>query len=98
MSNEPTYSQEKIMRLIQASKRAVDILIDTLEEVFDFDDAADSSKLKTFVESKKIAFFNAKEIILEIEKLETQLKNSDLDLENQEFTSNYLESTSGRIK
>ena len=93
-----TYVQGKTLELISATKIAVDILITTLKETFDFEDTSDASKLKSFTESKNIAFKSAKELILEIERLEKSLERGETDLEEKEFNSNFLEESATNVK
>lgn len=93
-----TYQDEKITELITKAKAAVDILLGSLEEEFDFEDVADSSKLKSFIESKKIAFFSSKEMILEIDKLEKQVGEGNLSLEDKEYDNNFLENQADNVK
>jgi len=95
-----SYQKEKTRELIKQGKIAVDIMLESLEQEFDFkeDDTADSSKLKSFIESKEKAFNSAKEMIKDIAKLEEDLKNGNLDLEVKEFTENPLESRASKVK
>jgi len=106
------YSVRKTEELIEVTKSAIDILMKTLEgdfevEYYEEDDEnggtikrrrVDNTKLKSFIESKKIAFFSAKELIKEVEQLEKQLElDGDVELGNKEFSTNYLESTADDV-
>lgn len=108
--NEDKYAVKKTKELIEAGKIAIDIMIKTLEEDFDREEEVDDEgnkkgkpvdlmKLKTFIESKKLAFFNSKDLILEIEKLEKQIEESgEADLEDKEFSSNFLEDSAEKVR
>lgn len=92
-----SYSKRKIEELIERSKESVDIMLDTLNSNFDFEDTSDSTKLKSFIESKMLAFSTVKTILLEIEKLEERLiASGGFKMEaEKEFDNSYME---GRAK
>ena len=103
------YAIVKTRELIDAGKIAVDIMIKTLKEDFEkeivYDKKGDPAgksvdlmKLKTFIEAKKIAFFNSKDFIKEIEQLEIQLESGDVDLEGKEYSENLLENSAENVK
>lgn len=94
-----SFAVTKTKELVEATKEAIDILIGTLKEEFDFEDTADASKLKSFTESKLIAFKHSKELIKEVETLEKQLEQGEgVELEDKEFNSNLLEQSATIVK
>jgi len=110
MSSKERYAVQKTKELIEAGKIAVDIMIKTLKEDFERETETDEKgnlkgkpvdlmKLKTFIESKKLAFFQSKDLIVEIENLEKQLEiEGEADLETKEFTANFLEESAEQVK
>lgn len=99
-----SYSKKKTKELIKSGKKAVDILLGVLKTdvIAEEDDDGpvdnpDPTKLLGFVNSKKAAFFTAKELIKEIDTLESQLETGDIDLNEKEFSANVLEDMAGDV-
>jgi thymidine kinase len=105
------YGVKKTAELVESAKIAVDILLSSLKESFvlnkkkrtssektDEEVYQDYTMPKSFIETKKVAFFSAKELIKEIEKLEKQLEEDSVELDDKQFSNNFLEDSAENVK
>jgi len=80
-------SKETRKNIIQAGRKAVDELIKVAEEkiITNTDDDVSADRLKNAAATKKLAIFDAFEILMRIEEEENTLKSEDNKTEQKTF-------------
>ena len=85
------YTKESIVRLIQAAKKSVDILIEEIERPLDREELQDD-KARNAAKAKRECFEDCQEILLGIKNLEDRIKDGQSLIEDKkDFKGSFAE-------
>tara|TARA_R110002020_G_scaffold13666_4_gene48983 strand:- start:540 stop:854 length:315 start_codon:yes stop_codon:yes gene_type:complete len=77
MKKELNLYEQKLLKLVDAGKKAFDLLV--LEVERPIDEELQDDRARNAMKSKKECFMDAKEIIAEVQKLEALLNGEELE-------------------
>lgn len=84
------YTKESTIRLIQAAKKSVDILIEEIERPLDREELQDD-KARNAAKAKRECFEDAQKIIGDIAKLEAQLNGEEIESDDSTYSAGFAE-------
>tara|TARA_R110002020_G_scaffold1420_5_gene6449 strand:- start:836 stop:1159 length:324 start_codon:yes stop_codon:yes gene_type:complete len=73
--------EEKLMELVEAGKKAFDLLVKEVERPIDED--LQDDRARNAMKAKKECFMDAREIMTEVQKLEAQLRGEEAEVKTQ---------------
>tara|TARA_R100001082_G_C4344050_1_gene151461 strand:+ start:226 stop:549 length:324 start_codon:yes stop_codon:yes gene_type:complete len=73
--------EEKLMELVEAGKKAFDLLVKEVERPIDED--LQDDRARNAMKAKKECFMDAREIMTEVQKLEAQLRGEEVEVKTQ---------------
>ena len=70
--------EQKLMELVEAGKKAFDLLVKEVERPID--EELQDDRARNAMKAKKECFMDAKEIMAEVQKLEAQLRGEEVEV------------------
>tara|TARA_R100000234_G_C4934464_1_gene150021 strand:+ start:289 stop:612 length:324 start_codon:yes stop_codon:yes gene_type:complete len=80
-TKEHSIYELKLMELVEAGKKAFDLLVKEVERPID--EELQDDRARNAMKAKKECFMDAREIMSEVQKLEAQLRGEEVETTNQ---------------
>ncbi len=84
------YTKASIVRLIEAAKKGLDILIEEIERPLDREELQDD-KARNAAKAKRECFEDAQRIIFDVAKLEAKLNGDEVEEDDSTYTAGFAE-------